>query len=115
MIFGRGRRATAPIATEIHAYDRVVVGKLRRHISPHQAGPRKAMHHEHWRSLAVAPAKDGVATDFHFDWFKLTGLGDRLSGCTSWQDRCRQGGARSRCDRAEQRATFDICLTCHLS
>src|SRR5580698_9138242 len=115
MIFGRGRRTTAPIATEIHAYDRVVVGKLRRYVSPHQAGPRKAMHHEHWRSLAVAPDKDSAATDFYFDRFKLIGLGDGLSGCTSWQDRRRQGSARSRCDRAEQGATFDVCVICHLS
>src|SRR5215469_6974232 len=106
MIFGRGRGATAPIAAEIHAYDRVIVGKLRRHVSPHQAGPRKAVHHKNWRSLTIAPYKDNVVAYLDFGCLELIGLGDRLSGSVSRQDRRRQGNARSRGDRAKQSATF---------
>src|SRR3981081_1316204 len=49
-----GWHAAAPIAAEIHTNHSVAVCEARRHVTPHQAGPGKTVHHEQRRSFSIS-------------------------------------------------------------
>jgi hypothetical protein len=70
-----GWHAAAPIAPEIHTNHGVAVRKARCHVTPHQAGPRKAVHHEQRRSFSISSYENGVVAGLDFRRLEVTRIG----------------------------------------